>query len=71
MSFEEAHKTGATAITTSSKDLIESPYIGIIIEATGNPGAGVNHSLQCFANKKHIMSVKSSKGVGLIVANLC
>lgn len=56
-SFEEAHKTGATALTTSSKDLIASPYVDIIIEATGNPGAGVNHALQCFANKKHIIMV--------------
>ena len=45
MSIQDGIKTGKTAITTDSAELIATPGVDIILEATGNPAAGVRHTL--------------------------
>ncbi len=56
-SIEQASKTATTAIVEDSMALITSPHIDIIIEATGNPAAGIAHVLACCDYKKHIIMV--------------
>jgi predicted homoserine dehydrogenase-like protein len=55
--IEQAAKTGTTAILEDSMALIASPHIDIVIEATGNPAAGIAHALACCEHKKHIVMV--------------
>jgi predicted homoserine dehydrogenase-like protein len=56
-SLEQAAKTGTTAILEDSGALIASPFIDIIIDATGHPAAGIAHVLACCEHKKHIIMV--------------
>jgi predicted homoserine dehydrogenase-like protein len=56
-SLEQAAKTGTTAILEDSSALIASPFIDIVIDATGHPGAGIAHVLACCEHKKHIIMV--------------
>ncbi|MDO8299943.1 NAD(P)H-dependent oxidoreductase [Lacisediminimonas sp.] len=56
-SIEQAAKNGTTAILEDSMALIASPHIDIVIEATGNPAAGIAHVLACCEHKKHIVMV--------------
>jgi len=37
--------------------LVANPQIDIVIEATGNPAAAIEHALSCFKNKKHVVMV--------------
>jgi predicted homoserine dehydrogenase-like protein len=55
--LEQASTSGRTAIIDDSKALIASPFIDIVIDATGNPGAGIAHVLACCEYKKHIVMV--------------
>jgi predicted homoserine dehydrogenase-like protein len=55
--LEQAAGNGATAIIEDSQALIASPHIDIIIEATGNPAAGIGHVLACCEHGKHIVMV--------------
>ncbi|KAF2093829.1 SAF domain-containing protein [Rhizodiscina lignyota] len=57
ISIEEGIKTGKTAITTDSAELIAAPGIDVILEVTGNPAAGVRHALLCCEHKKHIVMI--------------
>lgn len=56
-SIEQAAKSGTTAILEDGMALIASPHIDIVIEATGNPAAGIAHALACCQHKKHIVMV--------------
>ncbi len=56
-SFAEAAKTGATYVTDDAPSLIAAPGIEIVIEATGNPAAGIRHALASFAHGKHVVMV--------------
>jgi predicted homoserine dehydrogenase-like protein len=56
-SFAEAAKTGATHIREDALALIAAPEIGIVIDATGNPVAGIRHVLACCAHGKHVIMV--------------
>jgi predicted homoserine dehydrogenase-like protein len=56
-SLEQAAKNGTTAIVEEGLALIESPFIDIIIDATGHPAAGIAHVLACCEHKKHIIMV--------------
>ncbi|MDB5840124.1 MAG: oxidoreductase, NAD-binding Rossmann fold family protein [Herminiimonas sp.] len=56
-SLEQAARNGRTAIIEDSMALIASPFIDIIIDATGHPGAGIAHVLACCEHKKHIIMV--------------
>ena len=55
--LDQAASSGATAIVDDSQALIASPHIDIIIEATGNPAAGIAHVLACCEYRKHIVMV--------------
>ena len=56
-SFEQALKTGQTFLTDDWQKLLAHPEIDIVIEATGNPPAAVEHALEAFRNKKHVVMV--------------
>ena len=56
-SLESAAKQGNTAIIDDGMALIKSPYIDIIIDATGNPAIGIAHVLACCEHRKHIVMV--------------
>lgn len=55
--LEDAVKTGKTCLLEDSAQLIPSPFIDLIIEATGNPEIGIAHVLSCCEHKKHIIMV--------------
>jgi predicted homoserine dehydrogenase-like protein len=55
--LEDAARKGSTAIVEDSAALIASPFIDIIIDATGHPGAGIAHVLACCEHRKHIIMV--------------
>ncbi|HYA20182.1 MAG TPA: Gfo/Idh/MocA family oxidoreductase [Burkholderiales bacterium] len=55
--FAEAVKRGTTHVTGDASALIAARGIQIVIDATGNPAAGIQHVLACCANKKHIIMV--------------
>jgi predicted homoserine dehydrogenase-like protein len=46
-----------TPISDDWEKLVASPEVDIIIEATGNPPAAVEHVLTAFKNKKHVVMV--------------
>src|SRR5437868_7989489 len=46
-----------TPITDDWQKLIANPEVDIVIEATGNPPAAVEHALAAFANGKHVVMV--------------
>lgn len=56
-SFEHANSSGATHITDDSNSLISSPFVDIIIDATGHPASGVKHVLAACEHGKHIIMV--------------
>jgi predicted homoserine dehydrogenase-like protein len=55
--LEAAAKSGKTCITDDSAALIASPFIDVIIDATGSPAAGIAHVLACCENGKDIVMV--------------
>jgi predicted homoserine dehydrogenase-like protein len=44
-------------ITDDWQKLVANPRIDIVVEATGNPPAAVEHALSAFENKKHVVMV--------------
>ena len=56
-SLGPAAKQCNTAIIDNGMALITSPYVDIIIDATGNPAIGIAHVLACCEHKKHIVMV--------------
>ena len=56
-SFKQAFVSGATHITDDVMALIRNRQVEVIIDATGNPSAGIAHVLACCAHKKHIVMV--------------
>jgi predicted homoserine dehydrogenase-like protein len=56
-SFEHALKTGQTFLTDDWQKLVAHPAVDIVIEATGNPPAAVEHALAAFRNRKHVVMV--------------
>ncbi len=56
-SFAAAAKTGGTHVTADALALIAAPEVGIVIDATGNPGAGIRHALACCVEGKHVVMV--------------
>jgi predicted homoserine dehydrogenase-like protein len=56
-SLDDAHKTRATCITGDAEALLTDPRIEVIVEATGVPGAGIQHCLRAIENGKHIVMV--------------
>jgi predicted homoserine dehydrogenase-like protein len=56
-SLDAAMKERRTHVTEDWKKLVEHPDIAIIVEATGNPIAAVEHALHAFAHGKHVVMV--------------
>ena len=56
-SLDDAHAKRATLVTADAESLITDPRIGVIVEATGVPGAGIAHCLKAIEHGKHIVMV--------------
>jgi len=56
-SLGDAFKSGRTHITQDSDALIAFPDIEVIVEATGDPKAGINHALKIIEHGKHVVMV--------------
>jgi predicted homoserine dehydrogenase-like protein len=56
-SIEHALKSGQTHLSDDWQKLVAHPAIEIVIEATGNPPAAVEHALAAFKHKKHVVMV--------------
>src|SRR3982074_1516542 len=46
-----AQRHGTTCVIDDAEALIGAPEVDIIIEATGNPAAGIRHALACCAHR--------------------
>ena len=57
LSLAQGIRQNKTVATTDSTELIAQPEIDIILEATGDPTAGVRHALLCCEHKKHIVMI--------------
>jgi predicted homoserine dehydrogenase-like protein len=55
--FAAAGKSGATFVTDDALALIAAPEVDIVIDATGNPAAGIRHVLACCSHGKHVVMV--------------
>ena len=56
-SLDHALKSGQTHLSEDWQKLVAHPAIDIVIEATGNPPAAVEHALAAFRNRKHVVMV--------------
>ena len=56
-SLKEALSSGATFLGDDWRVLVSHPSVDIIIEATGNPVAAVEHVLFAFEQRKHVVMV--------------
>src|ERR1700730_17239923 len=54
-SFAHAMRDGTTYIVEDAEALIAAGGIDVIVEATGNPAAGICHALMCCAHGRHIV----------------
>ncbi len=55
--FDEARRSGATRLTEDAGALIGADGIDVIIDATGDPLAGIRHALACIEARRHIIMV--------------
>ena len=53
----DAARIARTRFTANGRDACRDERVGVVIEATGNPAAGIAHALEAFAAKKHIVMV--------------
>jgi predicted homoserine dehydrogenase-like protein len=56
-SLDEAVKSGSTHIGDDWQKLVRHPAIDVIVECTGHPIAAVDHCLEAFAQRKHVVNV--------------
>ena len=56
-SLEDAARDGSSFITENADAMIASPFIDIVIDATGNPAVGIHHALKACEHRKHIIMV--------------
>ena len=56
-SLPAAARSGATHVSEDAAALIATPEIDIVIDATGNPAAGIAHALACCTHGKHVVMV--------------
>lgn len=56
-SFAAAYQSGRTYITDSADDLIAADGLDVLIDATGDPAAGIRHCLAAFRHGRHIVMV--------------
>ena len=71
-SFEEAAKNGTTCIVENAEELFKSDFIDILVDATGNPYAGIRHvKLACQYHKDIIMvNIECMAAVGPILTRM-
>jgi predicted homoserine dehydrogenase-like protein len=55
--LDEARERGTTCMTDDALAAIASPGVDIVIDATGNPAAGIRHALACCRHGKHVVMV--------------
>lgn len=55
--FADAVRTGATCVVDDALALIAAPEVEIVIDATGDPAAGIRHALACCTHGTHIVMV--------------
>ena len=56
-SIEAAANSGATFVGQDAMATIASPFVDVVIDATGSPAAGIAHVLACCTQQKHIVMV--------------
>jgi predicted homoserine dehydrogenase-like protein len=56
-SLEQAARTSTTFVMDDAAAMIASPFIDIVIDATGSPAAGIRHALAACEHRKHIIMV--------------
>ncbi|MET0367591.1 MAG: SAF domain-containing protein [Methylobacterium sp.] len=56
-SLEQASREGTTCVTDDADGMIASPFIDIVIDATGSPAAGIHHVLKACEHRKHVVMV--------------
>jgi predicted homoserine dehydrogenase-like protein len=56
-SLDAALKSGTTHVGDDWLALVRHPAIDVIVECTGNPVAAVDHCLEAYAHKKHVVNV--------------
>jgi predicted homoserine dehydrogenase-like protein len=56
-SLDEALKRSLTHVSDDWQALVSHPAVDIVVEATGNPMAAVEHALAAFAHGKHVVMV--------------
>ena len=56
-SLDAAVASGLTHVGDDWERLVSNPQIDIVVEATGNPIAAVDHALAAFRNGKHVVMV--------------
>ncbi len=55
--FEHAHASGRTRLCDDALALIRTPGLEVLIEATGDPRAGVRHALAAIEQGRHLVMV--------------
>ena len=56
-SLDAALRDGNTHVGDDWQALVRHPAIDVIVECTGNPVAAVDHCLEAFAQRKHVVNV--------------
>ncbi len=56
-SFADAARSGTTFVSDDALSLVAASEIEIVIDATGNPVAGIRHALACCEQGKHVVMV--------------
>lgn len=55
--LDEAVKHGTTHVGDDWQSLVRHPAVDVIVECTGSPLHAVDHILEAFANRKHVVNV--------------
>ena len=56
-SLDDAVKNGTTFISDDWQALVRHPSVDVVVECTGSPMHAVDHILEAFAHKKHVVNV--------------
>ncbi|PUE63230.1 flagellar biosynthesis protein FlgA [Limnohabitans sp. 2KL-17] len=56
-SLDEAVKLGTTHVGEDWQSLVRHPAVDVIVECTGSPLHAVDHILEAFAHRKHVVNV--------------
>ena len=56
-SLDDAVKHGSTHVSDDWQSLVRHPAVDVVVECTGSPLHAVDHILEAFANRKHVVNV--------------